>query len=175
MIIMITRFLLKVFLPPLCVLSPPSSLLILGLLWTEGGMNSLGLCNQSFLQTLNACESISVCLGQSCHYNQDITGEEAHSPAVRRPLVPLQIPRRFFFTFLIQFTLLAPALRGLEQLLQEFVPFTFLLLWPCQYRQPLLCSPMLFLQAAVLLWMQSSPVIPSSCTLGVFFPSLWSL
>lgn len=37
--------------------------------------------------------------------------------------MPLQIPLWFFF---IQFTLLAPALRGLEQLLQEFVPFTFL-------------------------------------------------
>lgn len=130
MVIPIIRFLHKVFLPPFCMLSPLSSLLVLRALRSGGGEgmsgSSLPAIRVSFRRWL--CVSISVCLGQSCHYNQDIdyTGAEAWSPADRRPSVPLQILRWFFFTFLIQFTLLAPALQGLAQLLQEFVPFPLL-------------------------------------------------
>lgn len=150
MIILIARFLPKVFLLPHCMLSPLLSLLNPGLLSTEGvveGMNGLSHCNQCFLQTLHVWESGSVCLGQSCHYNQDITGAEACSPAVRRSSVPLQILLWFFFTFLIQFALLGPALKGLAQLLLSRCS---LVLWLCQYHQPLLCSLVEILPAAVL-------------------------
>lgn len=60
---------------------------------------------------------LRVCLGQSCHYNQDISGVEACSPAVRRSSVPLQILLWFSLAFLMQFALLGPALKGLTQLL----------------------------------------------------------
>lgn len=56
--------------------------------------------------------------------------------------------------------------------LQEFVPFTYLVLWLCQYHQPLLCSLVEILPAAVLPQAQSLPVLPRPCTPGVLFPSL---
>lgn len=56
--------------------------------------------------------------------------------------------------------------------LQEFFPFTFLVLWLCQYHQPLLCSLMEILPAAVLPRSQSLPVVHRPCTPGVLFPSL---
>lgn len=55
--------------------------------------------------------------------------------------------------------------------LLEFVPFTFWVLWLCLYHQPLLCSLVKILPAAVLPQKQSLPV-PRSCTPGVLFPSL---
>lgn len=77
---------------------------------------------------------LRVCLGQSCHYNQDISGAEACSPAVRRSSVPLQILFWFSLTFLMQFALLGPALKGLTQLLSS--SFFYLVLWLCQHNQP---------------------------------------
>lgn len=56
--------------------------------------------------------------------------------------------------------------------LQEFVSFTSLVLWLCQYHQPLLCSLVEILPAAVLCQAQSLPVVPRPCTPGMFFPSL---
>lgn len=101
------------------MLPPSLSLLNLRLLSTEGSWRGdkqfKSFCNQCFLQTLNVCESVSVRLGQSCHYNQGITGAEACSPAVRRSSVPLQILLWFSLTFLIQFAVLGPALKGLTQ------------------------------------------------------------
>lgn len=78
---------------------------------------------------------VRVCLGESCHYNQDISGAEACFPAVRRSSVPLQILLWFSLTFLMQFALLDPALKDLTQLLLSS-SFFYLVLWLCQYNQP---------------------------------------